>query len=94
MELQSIMLDDDSESAKRFLKAYLGKQVRAVIHSVKMGFRYWKVRGQLGPSFCRRHWPSDGSSSLNQPCQCGLMVETEVFPLRHRNSDRGLPCSL
>jgi hypothetical protein len=31
MELQSIMLDDDSEGAKRFLKAYLGKQVRAVI---------------------------------------------------------------
>jgi hypothetical protein len=37
MELQSIILDDDSEGAMRFLKAYLGKQVRAVIPSVKMG---------------------------------------------------------
>jgi hypothetical protein len=31
MELQRIMLDDDSEGAMRFLKAYLGKQVKAVI---------------------------------------------------------------
>ena len=47
MELQRIMLDDDSEGAMRFLKAYLGKQVRAVIPSVKMGGQTLESRGQF-----------------------------------------------
>jgi hypothetical protein len=47
MELQRIMLDDDSEGAMRFLKAYLGKQVRAVIPSVKMGGKTLESRGSI-----------------------------------------------